>query len=424
MFYPFRTPPFLPAALFLAGLLFLSAAVFADDEHDLDNVRQAIEAAQKDLREKEAAQQQAEQTLRRAQSELEKVQRELEALNLKQQQAWSRLQGLQNRLTQLQTETAGTKAQVSRLLIANYKNRSPNAVVVFLKNADANQKSRFLNYTRYINQSNGRVLKQLTRQQKELNAQEAAITAELENLRKLTLAQQQKTRELGQNRSRAQTVARQINADINRQRQNLSKLREDEQRLNSVIAGISAKRQADRKSQAGRQAAEAQERARAASAAEGPDAALTAEDLALQNPPRETRERETAAASGFSRRQGRLPMPVQGTVAGQFGGKRASGGTWRGLFIATEPTAVKSIAKGNVEYAGNLPGFGNTVVIDHGDNYISVYTGLSRLGVRVGSNIAENQNIGTSGTLPAGEEGLYFELRYRNQPMNPRAWVR
>lgn len=395
--------------------LLLCAHPAAAENTELDNVRQAIKAAQKELQAKEAAHQQAQRTLQRAQSELEKVQRELEVLNQKQQQAWGRLQELQNRLTQLQTEIAGTKAQVSRLLIATYKNRSPNAVVVFLKNADANQKSRFLNYTRYINQSNDRVLKLLAQQQKELSQQETAINVELENLRKLTVAQQQKMRELGQNRSKAQTVTRQINADINRQRQNLSKLREDEQRLNSVIAGISAKQQADKKAQADERTQAAKQRAQAASEAQ--TSTLTNEDLALQ-------DNKPANSSGFSRRQGRLPMPVQGQVAGQFGSKRESGGTWRGLFIETAPTAVKSIAKGSVSYAGNLPGYGNTVIVDHGDSYMSVYTGLSRINVGVGTEVGENQSIGTSGTLPAGEQGLYFELRYRNQTMNPRAWVR
>lgn len=402
--------------------LFFAARIAAAENspEQLDEVRQAIEAAQKQLQAKEAAHQQAQRTLQRAQSELEKVQRELEALNQKQQNAWARLQELQTRLTQLQTEIAGTKAQVSRLLIATYKNRSPNAVVVFLKNADANQKSRFLNYTRYINQSNDRVLKLLAQQQKELGTQEAAINTELENLRKLTVAQQQKMRELGQNRSKAQTVTRQINTEISRQRQNLAKLQENEQRLNSVVAGISAKQQADKKAQSDERAQAAKQRAQAASEAQ--TSTLTAEDLALQN--NEKTAEKPAETASISRRQGRLPLPVQGKIAGQFGSKRESGGTWRGLFIETAPTSVKSIAQGTVSYAGNLPGYGNTVIIDHGGSYMSVYTGLSSIGVGVGREISESQSIGTSGTLPAGEQGLYFELRYRNQTMNPRSWVR
>lgn len=117
-------------------------------------------------------------------------------------------------------------------------------------------------------------------------------------------------------------------------------------------------------------------------------------------------------------------MPAQGTVKGTFGSARESGGTWRGLFIETAPTGVKTIAEGSVSYAANLPGYGNTVIIDHGSGYMSVYTGLSKIGVAEGSQVSNGQNIGTSGKLPAGEEGVYFELRYRNQAMNPRSWVK
>ncbi|XXQ67649.1 murein hydrolase activator EnvC family protein [Neisseriaceae bacterium B1] len=393
---------------------------FANPASDvkLNDVRQAIEAAQKDLREKEKAQKETQAKLEQTRMALEKIQRELEELNRQQQDAWNKLQDLQARLTQLQTEIAGTKAQVSRLLIANYKNRRPNAVVLFLKNADPNQKSRFLNYTRYINESNDRVLKLLAEQQQELGKQEAAINTELERLRTLTLAQQKKLRELGQNRSQAQTVSRQLNADINRQRENLAKLREDEQRLNSVIAGISARRGAEQKAQADNRSQEAKKRAEQAKNNSG----LTQEDLAFNGENAATNN--TNAANSLSKRQGRLPMPAQGKVKGTFGSARESGGTWRGLFIETAPTSVQSIAEGSVSYAANLPGYGNTVIVDHGSGYMSVYTGLSRIGVREGSQVSNGQNIGMSGKLPAGEEGVYFELRYRNQAMNPRSWVK
>ena len=117
-------------------------------------------------------------------------------------------------------------------------------------------------------------------------------------------------------------------------------------------------------------------------------------------------------------------MPVSGRVAGSYGGQRETGGTWRGLFIATQPASVHSIAAGRVSYAASLPGYGNTVIIDHGDGYMSVYTGLSQVAVGNGSRVSARQSIGTSGTLPAGEQGLYFELRYHNQTINPRSWVR
>ena len=41
-----------------------------------------------------------------------------------------------------------------------------------------------------------------------------------------------------------------------------------------------------------------------------------------------------------------------------------------------------------------------------------------------GSTVGSGSVLGTSGSLPSGEQGLYFEIRYRNQPMNPLSWVR
>ena len=55
---------------------------------------------------------------------------------------------------------------------------------------------------------------------------------------------------------------------------------------------------------------------------------------------------------------------------------------------------------------------------------MSVYTGLSNISVSVGERLLARQNLGTSGALPTGEQGLYFEIRYRNRPMNPLAWVK
>ena len=65
-----------------------------------------------------------------------------------------------------------------------------------------------------------------------------------------------------------------------------------------------------------------------------------------------------------------------------------------------------------------------STVIDHGDGYVSVYSGLSGVSVAGGSSVSAGSNIGRSGGLPSGEQGLYLEIRYRSQPMNPLSWIR
>ncbi|WP_346766941.1 murein hydrolase activator EnvC family protein [Wielerella bovis] len=409
-----------PLLLSLALLGALPSMAANSAQGQLTDVRQAIQAAQKDLSAKQAAHRKTQQTLNQTKFALAQARRELDTLTRRQQDTWQKLQALQETLEGLQSDISSTKAQVARLVTSNYKNRQPNAVVLFLKDADANQKSRFLNYTRHINRANDQVIKNLGEQQKELAEQEKAINTELIRLRRLTDAQQQKLRRLGQANSQAQAESRKLNNEINNRQQRIARLREDEKRLNQVIAQIAAKEAAQRKAEAAARTDAARRRAEAAKRRgqtnKRGSGNLTAEDLALQPEKR-------VESSTIGRQQGRLPLPVSGQIVGSYGSARATGGTWRGLFVATAPASVRSLAAGRVSYAAPLAGYGNTVIIDHGSGYVSVYAGLSSIAVSNGSKVNAQQNIGTSGTLPAGEQGLYFELRYRGRTMNPRSWV-
>ena len=85
---------------------------------------------------------------------------------------------------------------------------------------------------------------------------------------------------------------------------------------------------------------------------------------------------------------------------------------------------MQSIASGSVAYAGPLSGYGNIVLVDHGGGYVSVYSGLGSIGVSPGNSVSAGSRIGTSGSLPSGEQGLYLEIRYHSQPMNPLSWLR
>ena len=205
----------------LAALLGLSAPLLAApepapaaDAGDLSDIRQAISAAQADLQAKQAAQKSAEQTLAQTRAALAKAQQALSEVNRQQRDAWQKLQTLQNELGRLKTEVAGTKAQVARLLSGHYKNRQPNAVMLFLKNAEPGQKERYLQYTRYINQANERVIARLVQQQAELGAQETAINAEVARLNTLKAQKQAALGKLGRENSTAQTESRALSAQI------------------------------------------------------------------------------------------------------------------------------------------------------------------------------------------------------------------
>ncbi len=377
---------------------------------ELKVVKKQLIQEQKKLQDKQAQQKRAQELLRQTQLAIAAARRELDELNRQQRTSWAKLQELQNKLSQLQTEVGNTKAQISRLLVSNYKNKQPSAVVVFLKNADANQKARFLQYSRYINAANDEVIKKLSEQQEQLEQQETQIHRELERLKQLAAVQQNKLRQLGQSHKAAVADSQKLNGEISSHNNKIKELRESEQQLTNIITQIATKRAAQLKAQAIEKQKLAKQRAAENKTASANDKKASAPEVEI--------------TQKFSRLQGTMRRPVSGSIAGRFGQARNGGGTWRGVFIATAPYAVQTIAAGEVAFASSLGGYGNTVIIDHGDGYMSVYTGLNSMNVSVGERILARQSVGMSGTLPTGEQGLYFEIRYRNRPMNPLAWVR
>lgn len=406
---------------------------------DSDGLRAAVSAATHDLEAKQALNRHTADFLVRVSADVKKLQQtrsSLSDINRQQRDAWDKLQQLDKDLTRLKAEVGNTRAQISRFVSGNYKNSQPNAVALFLKNAEPGQKTRFLRYTRYINASNEKVMADLAKQQKELAAQETKINNELSRLKRLQANAQAALQRQGAKNTPEQVESRRQNAAMAKDAKKSVTQKDNEQRLNNLIKDLDRQKAEQRKkeAEARRQAAEARlaaaEKARRNASEKEQQAAkartalsnLTDEDMKLQAP--QSGSFVTVSnPNSFSRMQGRLKKPVNGMLSGLFGQQRESGDMWKGVFYATPPAAVNSIAAGNVVYAGGLEGYGNVVVIDHGDKYVSVYSGLSEISTAKGYSVGEGHKIGTSGSLPDGEEGLYVEIRYNGQNMNPLSWI-
>ncbi|VTX69553.1 peptidoglycan DD-metalloendopeptidase family protein [Neisseria sicca] len=402
---------------------------------DSDDFKAAVTAAANDLESKKSLRSRNEGFIIHVNTTLKQLQQSrinLSAINRQQRDAWDKFQKLNADLNYLKTQVSNTRAQISRFVSGNYKNSQPNAVALFLKNAEPGQKTRFLRYTRYINTANDQVIKDLEKQQKDLAAQEQKINNELAYLKKLQVNIQSSLRRQGVTNTAEQAESRRQNAQMAKDAQKKINHKENEQRLNNLLKDLD-KRKAEQRRQeaeARKKAAEARlaavekarkDRAAAQKAADERAAMsnLTAEDMNIRAPSYV----RISNANSFSRMQGRLKKPVSGTLAGLFGQDRGDGEVWKGVFYQTTPAIVSSIAGGTVTYADELEGFGKVIVIDHGDGYISIYSGLSEIEVAKGYAVAAGNRLGISGTLPSGMEGLYLEVRYNGQAMNPLSWI-
>ncbi|AEA32998.1 murein hydrolase activator EnvC family protein [Hippea maritima] len=120
----------------------------------------------------------------------------------------------------------------------------------------------------------------------------------------------------------------------------------------------------------------------------------------------------------FKALRGRVALPVSGRVVSTFGKK------YDPLFKvytrndgidikSKKDSCVRSIAYGKVGFAGNLPGYGGVVIINHLNGYYTVYGGIkSKVGV--GSIVKSRQCIGK-----LEKNKLHFEIRRHSTPLNP-----
>jgi septal ring factor EnvC (AmiA/AmiB activator) len=77
-----------------------------------------------------------------------------------------------------------------------------------------------------------------------------------------------------------------------------------------------------------------------------------------------------------------------------------------------------------VVFSDWLRGFGNLLVIDHGDDFLSVYGNNESLLVAVGASVKDGESVATVGNSGGNpDSGLYFELRHRGQPFDPLKWT-
>ncbi len=132
----------------------------------------------------------------------------------------------------------------------------------------------------------------------------------------------------------------------------------------------------------------------------------------------------------FADQKGQLPSPLQGIVTQKFGLIKGQDHpytlTHKGVFIsASKGSPVKSVFGGKVSFVGELPGFGTTLIIDHGDHYYSVYSHAEDVKVSTGDEIEQEQLLASvSDSSEDMHPGIYFEIRHFSEPYDPQQWMK
>lgn len=318
-----------------------------------------------------------------------------------------RIAEIRGELRQVEAELAELKAQaqvlgrtvdnqrqtLGELVIRQYKAGHRETFRVLL-DGDPTELPRRLRYLQALNEARAALLAQLREDLASLaglTRDTAAKRAEM-----LKLESEETTTRVAlerERRERAQVLGR-ISDAARRQRGELATLKRDENRLSRLI----------------------EELGRMARMLPRP-----------QPPTRNDRIPEPARdGRAFAERKGTLALPVRGELASRFGGPREGGGTaWKGIFIRCAVGAeVRAVAGGQVVFSDWLRGFGNLLIIDHGDGYMSLYGYNEALLKPVGAIVQAADVVAMTGASGGSQDsGLYFELRHQGKAFDPLAWV-
>jgi septal ring factor EnvC (AmiA/AmiB activator) len=363
-------------------------------EKELRELRGRIESMQKRLAAAEESKSEAADALRESERAISEANRELRELGGQSREHSKRLAELNAESRRREQALKAQQALLAGLLYRHYLGGQAEPLRLLLNREDPNQISRRLHYFGYISRARAELitelraglarLRELAQEAEQKAAELSAVTAE---------QRAQRARLEREKRARNQVLAR-ISRDIERQRREIGTLKRNEARLAQLVANL-------------------------------------AKLMARSKPaPRPRGERAPAVLpddSPFGRLKGRLSPPVRGELANRFGSPRSDGGVlWKGLFIAARAgEEVRAVADGRVVFADWLRGFGNLLIIDHGDAFMSLYGNNEALYKRVGDIIHGGEAVAAVGNSGGNaDSGLYFELRYQGRPLDPLDWVK
>jgi len=404
-------------ALLLAWPLVAAANQAERKQAELDALKTRLQALQREFRATQTHRREAADELRASEQAVSQGVRQLRQLEGRRRETETALDALKLQIQSVDDQVQAGQANLAHTLQQSHLRGNGDALKLLLQGEDPNQTARDLRYLAALSRAQQAQVVQLradlarlaTLQQDAQNK-----TGELERLHAARAAEQEK---LQAERHSREAVLQRLSRQIQQQRREIATLQRDEQNLTRLVERLN-RLMAEQAARAARQAREAQtarQPERPAGATRAPVGVNTATPQAsLANQP-------------FSRLKGNLRLPVAGELMNRFGAPREGGGIkWKGLFIrAAQGSAVKAIAAGQVVFSDWLRGFGNLIIVDHGEGYMSLYSNNESLYKQVGDRVRPGDAIaavGNSGGHP--DVGLYFEMRHQSRPINPMLWVK
>ena len=371
------------ATALLVAMLIATSLAFAQiqEERALTAVREQIETLQRRLEKNHAA--------------LERRYAELKRAETASAAAAESLRGVRGRLGDQrrhgreladQTRQANERLAAEREALASQVRMSfltgrQEALKLMLNQEAPARLGRMMAYYDYLNRARSVRIDNVSRELGVLAELAAATESAARELASLEREQQRELDELERLRTRRKEAVTELDAMIGTEEEEIQRLRSEEQRLTELVRELKA--------------------------------ALAEFPVDSQEP--------------FSNARGSLPWPVTGRVLSRYGEVRAGPQLrWQGVQVGAPAGApVRSIYHGRVVYSDWFVGLGLLVIVDHGEDFMSLYGHNEALLKEVGDWVAPGEVIAQVGDSGGeAQTALYFEIRKDGEPVDPRAWMR
>lgn len=368
--------------LLVIGLSLASLNVGADapDVSKLKKLRGEIETLQNTLKSDKKEKSQIFLELRQADLQINVISRALRKTGKelkKQQRAHDRIRA---ETRDLKYQLDQQREQLSQFMRAGYSAGQQPALKLLLNQSDPAEAGRTLTYYHYLTEAQLEVIDKTRQAVDRLSAAEEALRQQTRKLEQAQQAQQTQYQSLLDTKQARKKVLAQLEQRIKTKEQKLQQLIENERRLARLLEDLEQRAEADR---------------------------FQGKSLGLL--------------------KNRLQWPAKGRILHRFGSSRHQGDLrWQGVKIgAREGEDVYAIAPGKVIFADWLRGYGLTLIIDHGEGYMSIYSHNQGLYKDRGDHVDTRELIAEVGSSGGNSEpGLYFEIRHKGKPVNPARWCR
>lgn len=413
-------------------------------EKERADLQQRLANLQRDIDKTETAKGNAADALAESEQSISKANRSLRELSQEQAGTEIKLGELVKQQAELSTVVNSQQAQLSKLLREQYVAGNEDRIKLLLSGDNPNRINRELQYMGYVSQAQARLIETLRVNLQAIKDNKAATQNAKFELEEIAQEEIEQKKLLEKEKAKRGSLLAQLSNKLNAQRKEVGNLQRDEQRLSGLVDKLAqlieeqkkadaSAREKRQKEQLAKAKAERDRRAAQQAAATPGTKSRPAPSDAIEDdePPPSLGRNETTPSpeenfgKPFASLRGQLRLPMRGDLVARFGGKRGDGPSWKGLFIrAPEGTEVKAVAAGRVVYADWLRGFGNLLIIDHGNQYITIYGNNQAVLKRAGDLVKTGDVIASAGNSGGNEQsGLYFEMRHQGRAFDPQGWV-